>query len=112
MLLNVDKLRIDLRAYLKENKISIRKFGEMSGISPSIISRILSGDYNPGVKIATKIFNVIDYPVYDDMSSFRDLTIVELNTLIDKLTIIRDKKYEIIKLMSEVNDLYGDIHNI
>ena len=112
MLLDIDKLRLDLRTYLKENKITIRKFGEMSDISPSILSRILSEDYNPGIKIATKIFDVMGYPEYDDTSSFRDLTIVELDSLIEKLTNIRDKKYEMIKLMSEINDLYKDIHNI
>lgn len=112
MLLDVNKLRLDLKTYLKENKISIRKFAEMSDISPSIVSRILSGDYNPGVKIATKIFDIIGYQEWVDMSSYRDLTIVELNTLIEKLTIIRDKKYEMVKLMSEINDLYTEIHNV
>ena len=102
---NVDDLRIDLRNYLKANGITIRGFGKLAQTSPSIISRILTGDYNPGITIMNRIYDVIGYPeIYKPEDKYELWSIDHLDEFINQLITIRNHKAKI-EYESKIKDL-------
>lgn len=109
---DVDLLRKDLLEYMDKNGVTIRAFGRMTNISPSIISRIKTEDYKPGRKMIEKIRNIIGYRKEDVCGDFKDLSMDELNDLIDRAMKERDKRIQIINIKSEIEKLEAQIKEI
>lgn len=109
-----DMLITDLRIYMKNNKITLKEFGKLSGVDPAIISKILNQKGCQSTKAKTKLIKTIGGTVDDYMIkgycieihndvNFDELSVEELTGWINKLKKLRDDKcrYELDRISKE-----------
>ena len=99
---NTNKLRTDLNEYLKNRAESLRNFSKRIEVDVSMLSRFRNGDYSPGHKVLPKIVegisgDISDY-ILDELRTggksidYESLSIDNLNSLIEELIEIRNRK--------------------
>ena len=132
---NDNQLAEDIKVYIKQHRLTIRKFSELSGINVAIISRIIHGNYNPGSKMYNRILNTlnngkseVDYIMgagpqviktvnIIDITDAERMSIDELTNLIDMLKSVRENKIQskIIKIQNGIktyNNKLEELNNL
>lgn len=130
--INDYQLAEDIKAYIKQHDLTIRKFGELSGINVAIVSRIIHGSYNPGSKIYNRILNTLnngksetDYimvirPEFTTTMNRIDITdaermdIDELTNLIEMLKSVRENKIKsrIIQIQDDIKTYNNELEEL
>lgn len=99
-----EKMRADLKKYLKDNSMTAREFSKKSSVSASTLCRIMKkGAHNSSTKTILAIVNGMDKRIHDyiinignvhrvEGADFEYLSIEDLTDLIEHLTIVRSEK--------------------
>ena len=96
--INTEKFKHDIQEYTVKEQINFKKLSEISGVNASSISRIMTGFGTMNLKNAAKLCEVMDTDVEQycmiehSETNYENLSIEELDGLIDRLTLIRNDK--------------------
>lgn len=74
---DVNKLMCDVQQYMILNNMTNYQFAEKAKVNLSTLSRIRSGDYNPGKVIISKIVNTMDKDIKDYIKESRFVEVCE-----------------------------------
>lgn len=117
-----EKLIRDMKQFEKDEKLTHKAFAQKSGVNVAIISRILNKDYRPGTNVVERITKtmggtILDYSIEQveihtvKESMFNNMTIEQLDALINKLLKMRNDKIilEIEKLNMQKEEIISSI---